>query len=96
MPAVMLVRALLRLRKSGELRRGPALVAAVLAGGAALGFWHEGLVSLPALLALLFLAVRAGVLLGLPSLGLRARTVGMLEAVLGAVFVLVVGATWPR
>jgi hypothetical protein len=95
-PTVMCVRALLRLRKYHELRRGPAFAAALIALGVALAFWREGLVPLAAVLALLFLAGRAGVLLGFPALALRARTVGILEAVLGVAFVLAVGATWPR
>lgn len=93
-PTVMLVRACLRAAKTGARRVAPPLVAAgvALAVGVALalaGFAPRTVVGLLALLAL-----RAVALLLFPRPAWRARTLGLLEAAIGAVFVLTLGVMW--
>ena len=71
------------------LRSGFALGAAA---GVALA--QTGLAPWTAVLALAVLAARAFALLVFPRPALRARTIGMIEAGLGAAFVLMVALSW--
>ena len=93
-PAVMAVRAALRAAKTGVWRPAHALVAAFLAlvTTAILG-WME-LAPAAALAAVAVLTLRSIALLVYPRFTLRARTVGMIEALLGIVFVIGVGMAW--
>lgn len=93
-PTVMLVRANLRAAKTGVRRDAPALIAAGVA--LAVGMWlaQEGLAPRSAAGLLALLAIRAVALLLFPRPVLRARTLGIVEAVLGAVFVFLLGAMW--
>jgi hypothetical protein len=93
-PTVMFVRASLRAAKTGVRRFASALVAAgvALATGAALAL--AGLAPRMAAGLLAVLAVRAVVVLLFLRPGLRARALGMMEAVLGAIFVLAAAVAW--
>lgn len=93
-PTVVSVRAMLRSAKTGELR--PTLPLVVAFGALVVGalLWRQALVPTAAVLALAVLAVRTVLLLGYPRPMLRARTVGMIEAVLGLGFVVIVGMSW--
>ncbi len=95
-PAVLTVRAALRHAKTGEFHRAPALIAA----GAflAAGIWLADAWIAPrlAVLALAVLTLRTIFLLVYPRPQLRARTIGMIETVLGLAFVVAVAlANWP-
>jgi hypothetical protein len=93
-PTVLVVRAALRLAKTGEFSRAPALLTA---GGALVaGIWLSlaGLAPRVAALALAVLALRTSVLLVYPRPVLRARTIGVLEAALGVAFVVAVARAW--
>lgn len=88
-PTVLVVRAVLRGAKTGEYCPTLPIAATVVAVGFATTLASAGLTSwvLTGLLGLLTL--RAFVLLGFPRPVLRARTIGMIEAVAGVVFVLI-------
>lgn len=93
-PTVLCIRACLREQKTGEGGAGPALAAAIGAVVIAAWFVQRGLAPRAAVGFLAFLALRAGWLLVYPRPTLRARTLGMFEAIYGAGFVLAVGWTW--
>lgn len=94
-PTVMLVRANLRAAKTGVRRDAPALVAAGVALAVTVGLEVVGLAPRSAVGLLALLAMRAFMLLVFPRPILRARTLGIVEAVLGAFFVFLLGMTWP-
>jgi hypothetical protein len=93
-PTVLSVRAALRGAKTGNRRPLPALVAAFAAWGAAAWMHRHGLVPAVALVALGALAWRTFALLVYPRPAMRARTMGMIEAVVGLAFVAIVGCAW--
>jgi hypothetical protein len=93
-PAVLTVRACLRGAKTG--RRQPALALLTAAGalGAGVALVRGGLAPTMAAGFLVVLAVRTAALLVWPRPILRARTLGMIETVLGLGFVLAVALAW--
>ena len=95
-PTVLTVRAVLRAQKTGQRRLAPALATAWLAvaGGGALA--GAGLAPLAAVILLAVLALRTTGLLVWPRPVLRARTLGMVEAALGAIFIFVAAFVWRR
>ena len=93
-PTMLCVRAAVRGTKTGVRRNGPALVATFLALAVATVLVRAGLAPQAAAVGLAILAVRAVVLLLWPRPALRARTLGMAEAGLGAFFVFSVAASW--
>lgn len=93
-PTVLCVRAVLRGQKTGERRRAPALIAAWLAVGVGVALTIAGLAPGTATVLLGVLAVRATILLGWSGSPLRARTIGIIEAVLGGVFVFGAAFAW--
>jgi hypothetical protein len=93
-PTVLCVRAVLRGQKGGGRRRAPALLAAWLAVGAGVALAVAGLAPDAAVVLLGVLAVRATILLGWSGSPLRARTIGIIEAVLGGVFVFGAAFAW--
>jgi hypothetical protein len=92
-PTVLCVRACLRAAKTGERRTGPALLAAGLALTTGYALARAQLLPGTALVLLAMLAVRSGVLLIYPRPKLRARTLGLIEAILGLAFVVGASAT---
>lgn len=92
-PTVLCVRACLRAAKTGERRAGPALWAAGLALATGYALAREQLLPGAAVALLAALAVRSGVLLVFPRPALRARSLGLIEAILGLIFVVGAGAT---
>lgn len=93
-PAVLCVRAALRHAKTGEHCRGPALIAAGVALASGLALAAAELAPRLAAVALAVLAARTILLLVFPQPVLRARTIGMIEAVLGLAFVVGVSLAW--
>jgi hypothetical protein len=93
-PSVLCVRAYLRAKKTSVHRNGPALVSTCSALAITTVLYDQRLVSLFAFTCMVVLAVRAFALLSIFRPTLRARTLGMCEAVLGLVFVLGVALTW--
>ena len=93
-PSVACVRAFLRAAKTGVRRDAPALIAAV--GGLLAGCWlvRAGIAPRFAAVALAVFAVRTLALLVLLRPAWRARTLGMIETVLGVGFVVGLAATW--
>jgi hypothetical protein len=93
-PTVLTVRAVLRAQKTGQRRDGPAFIAAWLALGIGVTLAGAGLAPRTVAGLLGVLAVRAMVLLWWRRPALRARTLGIVEAVIGVVFVLVAALAW--
>ena len=93
-PTVLAVRALLRAQKTGDRRVVSALVAAGLALVVGVVLARAGLVPRTAAALLALLAARAVVLLVLTRRELRARTIGVMEAALGVIFVAFLAAAW--
>jgi hypothetical protein len=93
-PTVLAVRALLRAQKTGERRVAPALVAAGVALVVAAGLARAGLAPRTAAALLALLAARAVALLVFSRRELRARTIGVMEAALGVIFVAFAAAAW--
>lgn len=93
-PSVLCVRAFLRAGKTGVRRDAPALAAALVALTAAAVLAFNGAVPFFAVVALTALAVRAFALLVVLRPTWRARSIGMLEAILGLLFVLSLAAAW--
>lgn len=94
-PTVLVVRAYLRGQKTGAWRTAPALAAAGMAMGVTLALVRAGCAPGVALGLVGLLTMRALFLLVRPRPSLRARTIGMGEAIGGVVFVVVVVAAWP-
>lgn len=92
-PTVLCVRACLRAAKTGEGHIGPALWAAGLALATGYALARVQLLPGTAVALLAVLAVRSGVLLVFPRPALRARTLGLIEAILGLTFVVGAGTT---
>lgn len=93
-PTVLCVRTSLRAAKTGAGACGPAIVASVAALLAGAGLALHDAAPITAVIALTLLMLRTGALLVFPRPVLRARTIGMMEAILGVAFVIGVGATW--
>lgn len=93
-PAVLCVRAFLRAAKTGIRHDGAALTGAFAALAATTALVHVGLVPVFALVAMIGFALRAGVLLIVVRPAWRARTVGMMEAILGLIFVAGLALAW--
>jgi hypothetical protein len=93
-PSVLGVRACLRAAKTGERRAGPAVAGAALALTVGLGLVRAGHAPAAAVAGLAVLAARTMFLLVWPRPVWRARTLGMIETVLGAGFVLTVAWAW--
>jgi hypothetical protein len=91
-PAVLTVRACLRAAKTGRRQAGAALVTTGVALVAGFALVRGGLAPTAAAVLLVLLALRTGALLVWPRPVCRARTLGMIETVLGIGFV--VGAGW--
>lgn len=89
-PTVLVVRACLRAAKSGERRLAVPLAASIGAVLAAAGLYAFGRLPVTCLILLGLLATRAAVLLLAPT-PFRARTIGIFEAGLGAVYVVASG-----
>jgi hypothetical protein len=93
-PAVLTVRACLRAAKTGRRQPGAALVTTGVALIAGLALVRGGLAPTAAAVLLALLALRTGALLVWPRPVWRARTLGMIETVLGIGFVVGVGLAW--
>ena len=93
-PSVLGVRACLRAAKTGERRAGPAVAGAAFALAGGLGLVRAGHAPATAVACLAVLAARTMFLLVWPRPVWRARTLGMIETVLGAGFVLTVAWAW--
>lgn len=93
-PTVLAVRAALRAGKGEETSSMAALVAASLALVAGIGLAWAGTVPRVAAWGLAVLAFRVFALLVFPRPALRARTIGMIEAMLGGAFVVIIALAW--
>lgn len=93
-PTVLTVRAYLRAEKSGERRGAPAVAVNILAVAAGVGVVRAGFAPPAVAVMLALLAVRGGGLLIWPRPSLRARTVGIMETLLGVGFVAVAAFAW--
>lgn len=93
-PTVLTVRAAVRARKSGARPSSwPALVAFVAAVALAWSVWR-GDAPVAAWIAVAVLAVRSFLLVVWPRPVVRPTVLGIIEAVLGVAFVVVVGVAW--
>lgn len=95
-PSVACVRAFLRGKKSGVWRSGPALIGAVVAALGAIAVAWYGLAPWFGAVALTGFAGRALWLLVLARPSWRARSVGIMELLLGSVFVIGLALAWRR
>lgn len=86
-PTVLVVRCCLRAGKTGTWRTAPALIATGVSLVVAALLYRFGALPLGAVALLGILAARAVFLVVSPRPALRARTLGMFEAILGAAFV---------
>jgi hypothetical protein len=93
-PTVLFVRARLRASKTRTWRGGPALLAAGLAFLGSVAFVRTGLAPVTAAALTGLLLARAVWLLGPAGTALSARTIGMIEAALGLVFVAGLALAW--
>lgn len=93
-PTVLTVRACLRAAKTGQRQPGAALVTSVVALVAGVALMRGGLAPRAAAGLLALLALRTGALLVWPRPVWRARTLGMIETVLGIALVLGAGLAW--
>ena len=93
-PSVMCVRAFLRAAKTGVRRDAPALVASVVVVVGAAILVDREVAPFAALVAMIGFAMRAFALLVVVRPEWRARTVGIIEAVLGIVFVAAMALAW--
>ncbi|HTO04530.1 MAG TPA: hypothetical protein VL069_12545, partial [Opitutus sp.] len=93
-PSVLCVRSFLRAKKTGVRHNGLALVTASAAVVSAAVLYTQHLIPFFGCAFMVVLALRAFALLSIFRLPLRARTLGMTEAVLGVVFVAGVAIAW--
>ena len=93
-PSVLCVRAFLRAAKTGVRRDGAALVAASVALAVAAVLVAHALAPFFAVVVMVGFTVRAFALLVVIRPAWRARSVGMMEAILGLVFVAGVALAW--
>jgi hypothetical protein len=94
LPTVLVVRATVRARKTHEKPSLMPLAVAIVAAAAAVFLARADLAPRIAIVATLVLALRAFVFLAFPRPALRASTIGMIEALLGAAYVLTLGLAW--
>jgi hypothetical protein len=92
-PSVLWVRAYLRAKKTGVHRSTPALMTACAAVAVAAALFNANLASTFALAFIVAFAVRTFSLLVIFQPAWRARTVGMIEAIVGVVFIFGLGLT---
>jgi hypothetical protein len=92
-PSVLCVRAYLRAKKTGVHRNAPALITCGAAIAVTAVLYDASLASMLALAFVAALGVRAFALLVFLQPAWRARTIGMIESVLGVLFILGVGLT---
>ena len=90
-PTVLCIRAYLRGAKTGERRPGAALAAAAIAVAMGVMLARGGVAPGGAVVLLGLLLLRAVALLIFPRPALRARSLGVIEAAIGVVFVLSLG-----
>lgn len=95
-PTVLFVRACIRGTKTGESHPGPALLTAFTAAVATFPAWRAGYVPLVVPIVFTVLFTRTLVPLLWPRRRLRARTLGIQEALLGALYVATIASAWPR
>jgi hypothetical protein len=93
-PSVLCVRSYLRAKKTDEHRNAPALIAACSAFVVAAMLFERNLASPLAFLCVTALAMRAFALLVIFQPVWRARTVGMIETMVGVLFVLSVSLSF--
>jgi hypothetical protein len=93
-PTVLCVRTFLRGAKTGERGAGVALAASAAALAVGIMLARAGLAPRGAVVLLALLSLRAFALLVFPRPALRARTLGMIEAITGIVFVAALAALW--
>ncbi len=93
-PTVLAVRAYLRAAKTGDDQSGAAIATSVGALVVGVALVRRGLAPTAAAGLLALLALRTGGLLVWPRPVWRARTLGMIETVLGIAFVLGAGLAW--
>lgn len=93
-PAVLCVRAFLRAAKTGVRRDAPALLAAVAAVAVTTVLFDRELAPFAAVVAMVVFAARALALLTFVRPAWRARSVGMIEGVLGLAFIICVAGAW--
>lgn len=93
-PSVLCVRSFLRAKKTGVCRNALALTAAGLAVATAAVLHAQHLIPFFGFAFMVALALRAFALLSIFRLPLRARTLGMSEALLGILFVVGVAIAW--
>jgi hypothetical protein len=93
-PSVLLVRARVRGAKTRELRLAIPLLAATSVALIALGFGYSGHLPLVVGAGLVLLFARAVIYASIPHDGLRARTLGITEMLLGLLYVALVGSAW--
>jgi hypothetical protein len=96
LPTVLFVRARVRAQKAAAVSPVPALLAAGAAGFGSIALVRAGLAPASAAGLAGLLLARAAFLLGPAGRHLTARTIGMIEAALGLLFVVVLAVTWPR
>jgi hypothetical protein len=94
LPTVLVVRATIRARKANRAPSALPLAVALVAVAGVGWLARSGLAPWLAFVAVCALAVRAFLLLVWPRPTLRASTIGMIEAVLGAAYVLAIGFAW--
>jgi hypothetical protein len=93
-PSVLCVRSFLRARKTGVRRATLALVTACAAVASAGVLYHLGHLPLFAVVWMVVLAARAFALLAVFQPDWRARTIGMLEAMIGVALVVSTALAW--
>ena len=92
--SVLCVRAFLRATKTKTRRDLPALAAAGVALAITMALVHAGRLPIFAAIAMAVFAVRSFVLLVAVRPAWPARKIGMMEAILGAAFVLGLAISW--
>lgn len=93
-PTVLTVRASLRARKTGTRRIALPSAAVSVATIVVAALVRQGLAPWTAFALVVMLGLRTFVLLVFPRPALRASTIGMIEAVLGGLYVVAVALTW--
>lgn len=94
LPTVLVVRATIRARKASKRPSAFPFFVTLLALGLTLALAGEGRVPRIAVIGTTVLAVRAYVLLIAPRPSLRASTIGITEAAIGAAYVFAIGMAW--
>jgi hypothetical protein len=95
-PTVLYVRARVRAHKAAPVSPAPGVAAAGIACFGTAVLVRLGLAPTTALALTGLLLARAILLLGPAGAGLAARTIGIIEAALGLLFVVLLGVTWTQ